>query len=109
MPGGTSKGTAATAEDVEEKVNAEKNSATRLSDDWFALVHKPIDIGKARRIPKAKAALDKECEKLEAKPAWKLSTVRVKNDVIAEANRTCVKNHIGTLLSLCHLKKCPTL
>ena len=43
-------------------------------------------------------------EKLEAKPAWKLSSFRLKNDVIAEANRTGVKIHLGTLMSLCHVK-----
>ena len=90
--------------ETSKKKSMQKHSASRLSDDWFALVHKPVDIGKAKQIPKAKAALDKELEKLESKPAWKLSSVRLKNDVIAEANKTGVKIHLGTLMSSCHLK-----
>ena len=103
IPGTTSTRAVATAGDV-EKVNAEKHSASRLSDEWFVLVHKPIDICKAKQIPLAIKAFDKEWEKLEAKPAWKLSSVRLKNDVIVEANKTGVKIHLGSLMALCHLK-----
>ena len=37
------------------------------------------------QIPAAKAAEDKECEKLEKISAWNLTKVRSKNEVIDEA------------------------
>ena len=37
------------------------------------------------KIPAAKAAVDKECEKLEKIPAWNLTKVRSKKEVIDEA------------------------
>ena len=39
----------------------------------------------AMKIPDAKAALEKELEKLEKIPAWQLTKVRHKNEVVAEA------------------------
>ena len=38
-------------------------------------------------IPEAKAAVDKECEKLEKISAWNLAKVRNKSDVINEARK----------------------
>lgn len=32
------------------------------SEDFYALVHTPINMSKALRIPKAKAAINKECD-----------------------------------------------
>ena len=39
----------------------------------------------AMKIPDAKAALEKELEKLEKITAWQLTKVRHKNEVVAEA------------------------
>ena len=49
------------------------------------LVHKFILMLQAMKIPAAKAAVDKEWEKLEKIPAWDLTKVRSKKEVIDEA------------------------
>ena len=41
----------------------------------------------AMKIPEAKAAVDKEWEKLEKISAWNLAKVRNKSDVINEARK----------------------
>ena len=51
----------------------------------YNLVHKFIPMPQAMRIPAAKAAVDKECEKLEKISAWNLTKVRSKKEVIDEA------------------------
>ena len=51
----------------------------------FNLVHKFIPMPQATKIPDAKAAVEQEWEKLEKIPAWQLTKVRNKNEVIAEA------------------------
>ena len=44
----------------------------------YNLVHKFIPMPQAMKVPAAKTAVDKECEKLEKIPAWDLTTVRSK-------------------------------
>ena len=44
----------------------------------YNLVHKYIPVPQAMKIPAAKAAVDKEWEKLEKIPAWDLTKVRSK-------------------------------
>ena len=51
----------------------------------YNLVHKFIPMPQAMEIPAAKAAVDKEWEKLEKIPAWDLTKVRSKKEVIDEA------------------------
>ena len=51
----------------------------------YNLVHKFIPMPKAMQIPDAKAAVDKEWEKLEKIPEWDLTKVRSKSEVIDEA------------------------
>ena len=51
------------------------------------LVHKFILMPQAMKNPAAKAAVDKEWEKLEKIPAWDLTKVRSKSEVIDEARR----------------------
>ena len=51
----------------------------------YNLVHKFIPMPQAMRIPAAKAAVDKEWEKLEKISAWNLTKVRSKKEVIDEA------------------------
>ena len=48
----------------------------------YNLVRKSILMLKATKIPDAKAAVDKESEKLEKVRAWQLTKVRFKNAVI---------------------------
>ena len=46
------------------------------------LVHKFIPMPQAMKIPAAKAAVDKEWEKLEKISAWNLTKVKSKKEVI---------------------------
>ena len=68
------------------------------------LVRKFIPMPQAVKIPAAKAAVEKECEKLEKIPAWQLTKVRNKNEVIAEARNEGRTVHLASLMDLCHLK-----
>ena len=55
-------------------------------------------------IPAANAAVDKECEKLEKIPAWNLTKVRSKSEVIDEARTSGATVHFASLMYICHLK-----
>ena len=50
------------------------------------------------KIPAAKAAVDKEWEKLEKIPAWDITKV------IDEAKTKGIKVHFASLMDICHLK-----
>ena len=54
------------------------------------------------KIPAAKAAVDKEWEKLEKIPAW--DQVRSQKEVIDEARTKGAKVHFASLMDICHLK-----
>ena len=58
----------------------------------------------AMKIPAAKAEVDKEWEKLEMIPAWDLTKVRSKSEVIDEAWTKGRKVHFASLMDICHLK-----
>ena len=58
----------------------------------------------AIKIPATKAAVDKEWEKLEKTPAWDLTKVRSKKDVIDETRTSGAKVHFASLMDICHLK-----
>ena len=58
----------------------------------------------AMKIPAAKAAVDKEWEKLEKISAWNLTKVRSKKEVIDEARASCATVHFASLMDICHLK-----
>ena len=58
----------------------------------------------AVKIPAAKAAVDKECEKLEKISAWNLTKVRSKKEVIDEARTKGAKVNFASLMDICHLK-----
>ena len=70
----------------------------------YNLVHKFIPLPQAMKIPAAKAAVDKEWEKLEEIPAWDLTKVRSKSEVIDEARTKGRKVHFASLMDSCHLK-----
>ena len=63
----------------------------------YNLVHKFIPMPQAMKIPAAKAAVDKEWEKLEKIPAWDMIKVRNKSEVIDEAKTKGVKVHFASL------------
>ena len=70
----------------------------------YNLVHKFIPMPQAMKIPAAKAAVDKEWEKLEKISAWNLTKVRNKSKVIDEARTKGIKVHFASLMDICHLK-----
>ena len=70
----------------------------------YNLVHKFIPMPQAMKIPAAKAAVDKEWEKLEKISAWNLTKVRNKTEVIDEARTSGAKVHFASLMDICHLK-----
>ena len=72
-----------------------------ISLQHYNLVHKFIPMPQAMKIPAAKAAVDKEWEKLEA---WNLTKVRSKKEVIDEARTSGAKAHLASLMDICHLK-----
>ena len=56
------------------------------------------------RYPKQKQQVDKEWEKSEKIPAWDLTKVRSKKQVIDEARMSGAKVHFSSLMDICHLK-----
>ena len=69
-------------------------------------MHKPILILHAMKYPDAKAAVDKECEKIEKLPAWQRpKPTAKKKKVIERAQKEERTIHFATLVVLCHLKK----
>ena len=74
------------------------------SQQHYNLVHKFIPMPQAMKTPAAKAAVDKEWEKLEKISAWNLTKVRRKKEVIDEARTKGAKVHFAPLMDICHLK-----
>ena len=70
----------------------------------YNLVHKFILMPQAMKIPAAKAAVDKEWEKLEKISAWNMTKVRSKKEVIDEARASGASVHFASLMNICHLK-----
>ena len=58
----------------------------------------------ALKILAAKAAVDKEWEKLEKILAWNLTKVKSKKEVIDEARTSGATVHFASLMDICHLK-----
>ena len=58
----------------------------------------------AMKIPASKAAVDKECEKLEKISAWNLTNVLSKKEVIDEARTKGAKVLFASPMDICHLK-----
>ena len=70
----------------------------------YNLVHKFIPMPQAMKIPAAEAAVDQKWEKLEKIPAWDITKVRNKSEVIDEARTKGAKVHFASLMDMCHLK-----
>ena len=70
----------------------------------YNLVHKFIPMPQAMKIPAAKAAVDKEWEKLEKISAWNSTKVKSKKQVIDEARTSGATVHFASLMDICHLK-----
>ena len=70
----------------------------------YSLAHKFIPMPQAMKIPDAKAAVEKEWEKLERIPSWQLTKVRNEKEVVDEARNKGRKVHFATFMDICHLK-----
>ena len=70
----------------------------------YNLVHKFIPMPEATKIPAAKAAVDKEWEKLEKISAWNLTKVSGKKEVIDETRTSGATVHFASLMDICHLQ-----
>ena len=70
----------------------------------YNLVHKFIPMPQAMKFPAAKAAVDRKWEKLDKLPAWDLTKVRRKSEVIDEARTKGAKVHFASLMDICRLK-----
>ena len=57
----------------------------------YNMVHKFIPIAQAMKIPAPKTVVDKEWEKLAKIPAWDITKVRNKSEVIDEARTKGIK------------------
>ena len=88
----------------EESGPLAKNAPLTNSLQHNNLVHKFIPMPQAMKIPAAKAAVDKEWEKLDKIPAWDLTKVRSESEVIDEARTKGAKVHFASLMDICHLK-----
>ena len=70
----------------------------------YYVVHKFIPMPQAIKIPAAKAAVDKEWEKLKKISASNLTKVGSKKEVIDEARTKGGKVHFASLMDTCHLQ-----
>ena len=72
----------------------------------YNLVHKFIPMPQAMKIPAAKAAVDKEWEKLEKISAWNLTNVKSKKQVIDEARTSGAKSSFCIINGHLSFEKC---
>ena len=72
----------------------------------YTLVHKFIPMSQAMKIPAAKAAVDKEWEKLKTISAWNLTKDKNKKQVVDEARTSGATFHFASSMDICQLKKC---
>ena len=93
-------------EGVPHKYHEDHISARgRNSLSHYNLVHRFIPMPQAlKKIPDAKAAVEKGWETLEKIPALQMTKVRNTKEVIEEARNMGRKVHFGSLMDLCHLK-----
>ena len=71
--------------------------------DNYNLVHTFIPIAQAMKILDARAAVEKKWEKLEKIPAWQLTKVRNKKEVIAEARKEGKTAQCASFMDICLL------
>ena len=85
-------------------LEASESTRLRMEESLPTSLHKFIPVPQAMKIPAAKAAVDKGWEKLEKIPAWDLTKVRSKSEVIDEARTKGRKVHFASLMDICHVK-----
>ena len=75
-----------------------------VTDLQLALVARVVSQAEVERTPAAKAAMDKEWQKLVDKSCWLEKKVREFQDVTAEAKRSNKKAHFGRIFEICSQK-----
>ena len=66
-----------------------------------------VPMHQAMKIPDAKAAVDKEWEKLEKSPSWQMTEVKNKKKEVTWKHKERKKDdRFATVIDICHLKKC---
>ena len=70
----------------------------------YNLVHKFVPVPQAMKIQMQKQQLIKNWKNLKKIPAWQLTKVGNKREVIAEARNEGRKVHFAALMDICHLK-----
>ena len=75
-----------------------------LVEEVFALVARLVPAYEVASTPEAKAALDKEWEKLMKKVCWVEDKAREFDEVASEAKRTGEAAHFGRIFEICSLK-----
>ena len=75
-----------------------------IADSMYALVAKILQQPEIQRTPAAKAALDKEWQKLVDKGCWIEKQVREYDQVASEAQKKKLKVHFGRVFEICALK-----
>ena len=70
----------------------------------YNLLQKINPMPQAMKLPDAKAAVDKAWQKLQKLPAWHLTKVKSKKDVILEAQRERKKVHFASCEILCSFR-----
>ena len=53
----------------------------------YGLVHKPVFVQEAMKIPEAKSAVEEEWHELDTVPAWDVKKARPKSEVIRQAKK----------------------
>ncbi len=74
-----------------------------ISNGYYGMVHTPVPMSKALKIPDAKAAVDKEWDTL-SKKAWNVKNMKPKSQVKQDAARRGEGVHFESLMDLCHEK-----
>ena len=80
--------------------NSDVKQEKRIDDYWNIDGSRDLSV----KIPAAKAAVEKEWEKLEKFSAWNLTNVKSKRKVIDEARTSGATVHFASLMDICHLK-----
>ena len=81
-----------TFQDGDVQEHHEREGLKGMSNEWFALIHKPISYQKAMQIEDARKTINKEWDKLEGYPAWEFETVMEKDQIINEAKAARLKS-----------------
>ena len=92
------------SEGVPHNVSRRSHCCRIIAPSHYNLVHKFIPMSQALKIQDAKAAVDNEWENWKKIPAWQLTKVRSKKEVIEETRNKGRHVHFESLMDLCHLK-----